>query len=106
VAQTVINQINSTLTGTLPIQVEQHGYLPGQGHRRGIFHPEHADFNGGRAGSTPDTVPLVGRATGLRALMHHVPRASALQLSDVAALCASHQVSGMMVGVPVQLLTG
>jgi len=107
VAQAVINQVNSTLTGTLPIKVEYRGYFARSGYCRGIFHSEHAISMVVDLAATPDSVRWWAEQLAAR------PDAPTF-LAGVSASAEpmsrpyveSHQVSGLIAGVPVQRLTG
>lgn len=101
VAQTVINQINGTLTGTLPIKVEQRGYLPGQDAAVAYFIQSTPISMVVELAATPDTVrwwaeQLAARSDAPTFLAG--VSASAEPMSQ--PYVQSRQVSGMMVGVP------
>lgn len=101
VAQAVVNQINSTLTGTLPIKVEQRGYLPGQDAAVAYFIQSTPISMVVELAATPDTVrwwveQLAARSDAPTFLAGVSASAEPMSRPYVA----SHQVSGMIVGVP------
>ena len=101
VAQAVINQVNSTMTGTLPIKVEQRGYLPGQDIAVANFIQSTPISMVVELAATPDTVRWWVEQLAV------YPNAPTL-LAGVSASAEpmsrpyveSHQVSGMIVSVP------
>jgi len=100
-AQAVINEINSTLTGTLPIKVEQRGYLPGQDTAVAYFIQSTPISMVVELAATPDTVrwrveQLAARSDAPTFLVGVSAAAEPMSRPYVA----SHQVSGMLVGVP------
>ena len=101
VAQAVINQVNSTLTGTLPIKVEYRGYLPGQDTAVAYFIQSTPISMVVDLAATPDTVrwwvEQLAARPGAPTFLAGVS-ASAEPMSR--PYVESHQVSGMIVGVP------
>jgi hypothetical protein len=101
VAQAVINQVNTTLTSTLPINVVQRGYLPGQDTAVAYFLQSTPISMAVELAATPDSVRWWVEQLAAR------PDAPTL-LAGVSASAEpmsqpyveSHQVSGMISGVP------
>jgi hypothetical protein len=101
VAQAVINQVNSTLTGTLPIKIEMRGYLPGQDTAVAYFVQGTPISMVVELAATPDSVRWWAEQLAAR------PDAPTL-LAGVSASAEpmsqpyveSHQVSGMISGIP------
>jgi hypothetical protein len=101
VAQAVINQVNSTLTGTLPIKVEYRGYLPGQDAAVAYFIQSTPISMVIDLAATPDTVrwwveQLAARPNAPTFLAGVSAAAEPMSRPYVE----SHQVSGMIAGVP------
>jgi hypothetical protein len=101
VAQAVVNDINSTLTGTLPIKIEQQGYLPGQDTAVALFIQSTPISMAVELASTPDSVrwwvEQLAAHPGKPTLLAGVS-ASAEPMSR--PYVESHQISGMLAGVP------
>jgi hypothetical protein len=101
VAQAVVNQVNSTLTGTLPIKVEYRGYLPGQDTAVAVFIQSTPISMVVDLAATPDSVrwwaeQLAGRPDAPTFLAGVSASAEPMSRPYVE----SHQVSGMIAGVP------
>jgi len=101
VAQAVINQINSTLTGTLPIKVEYRGYLPGQDTAVAYFIQSTPISMVVDLAATPDSVrwwveQLAARPDAPTFLAGVSASAEPMSRPYVE----SHQVSGLIAGVP------